>query len=279
MIVVLIWAGNFTVSKLAFQEIAPLAFTAIRFVIGSVVLWAVLRRLEPPAPLPPGALRPLIWLGLIGNTVYQLCFVEGLARTSATQSALILAAMPVMVTLFAWLLGVERVSLTQRLAVLGAFAGVLVVLLARGGTLSGFGLGSLLLLGAVVSWTIYTLLLKRWTVPVSSLRLTAWTLYTGTPGLVLAGMPELLRTDWGRVSWAGWSGILYAAVLSLGLSYVLWNRGVTLLGPTRASVYSCVVPLLATVIAMVGLGERPGLVHLVGGGLIIAGVLMSRRGG
>jgi drug/metabolite transporter (DMT)-like permease len=277
LLVVLFWGGNFTAVKLAFTQIPPLGFTAIRFALASVVLWFVVRRLEPPAPLPRGSFWPLVWLGLIGNTIYQVCFILGVDRVSATKSSLILAGMPVLVTGAAWLLHIEPVTRLQRWAVVVATVGVVVVLLARGGTLGwGIGPGELLLLGADIFWAGYTLLLRRWALPMSPLRITAWVTYTGTPGLVLIGVPSLLHTDWSGVSLIGWGGLAYSSLLSLVAAYIFWNYGVARLGASRTVVYNTMVPLVATVIAMIGLGERPGLLHLAGGALIIAGVLMTR---
>jgi len=278
LLVVLFWAGNFTAAKIAFTQLDPLAFTALRFVAGSVILWGIVRWFEGPAPLPPGAFWPLVWLGVIGNSIYQVLFMEGLARTAATRSSLILAGMPALVTLAAWLFRIERVTLAQRFAVVVATVGVVIVILGRGGTLDhGVRSGELMLLLAVVLWAIYTLLLRRWTLPMSSLNLTAWTMYTGTPLLVITGIPALLRTDWHRVSFAGWGGLAYSALLSLVAAYVLWNRGVALLGAARTVVYNTIVPLVATIVAMIALHERPAAIHLVGGALIIAGVLVAGR--
>jgi drug/metabolite transporter (DMT)-like permease len=278
-LVVLFWAGNFTASKIAFTELDPLAFTALRFALATLVLWGVVRHVEGPVPLPPGALWPLVWLGVLGNTIYQLLFMEGLQRTSATKSSLILAGMPALVTLAAGVLGIERVTTGQRAAVLVATVGVVVVIAGRGGSIvGGIGVGELYLLGAVVVWAVMTLLLRHWTLPMSSLNLTAWTMYTGTPGLVIAGIPALLRTDWHRVTIAGWGGLAYSALLSLVAAYVLWNRGLARLGAARTVVYNTVVPLVATIIAMVALHERPGVIHIVGGAFIMGGVLLTGRG-
>ena len=278
LLVVLFWAGNFTAAKIAFTELDPLAFTALRFSIASVVLWGVVRWVEGPTVLPPGVLVRLIWLGVLGNTIYQWLFMAGLQRTSATKTSLILAGMPALVTLTAGMLGVERVTTGQRLAVLVATVGVVVVILGRGGSIdSGFGLGELLLLGAIVMWAAFTLLQQHWAPGISSLSLTAWTVYTGTPGLIIAGIPALLRTDWHRVTIAGWGGLAYSALLSLVLAYVFWNRGLTQLGAARTVVYNTMVPLVATVIAMIALHERPGLIHIVGGSLILCGVFLTRH--
>ena len=278
LLVVLFWGGNFTAAKIGFTELEPAAFTALRFVIASVVLWAVLRWSEGPAPLPPGVLWRLVWLGVLGNTAYQLLFMEGLQRTSATKTSLILAGMPALVTLAAGMLGVERVTTGQRVAVLVATVGVVVVILGRGGSIdNGFGAGELMLLGAIVVWAAFTLLQQHWAPPISPLSLTAWTVYTGTPGLVLAGIPALARTEWRHVTIAGWGGVAYSALLSLVAAYVLWNRGLARLGAARTVVYNTMVPLVATVIAMVALHERPGVIHLVGGALILCGVILTRH--
>lgn len=279
LLVTLFWGGNFTATKIAFTEIAPLAFTALRFAVASLVLWWLVRRLDGPRrPLPPGALARLVALGVVGNTAYQLCFIEGLARTSATKTALILAILPVAVTVAAAALRVETVTNRQRLAVFVATIGVVAVLLARGGSIGGpVGLGDLLLLLGVVAWTAYTLMLRHWALPMSTLRITAWTLYTGTPLLVLAGIPQLLDTDWGAITIAGWGGVSYAALLSLVAAYILWNRGVARLGASRAAVYNCLVPFVASVIAFFALNERPGPLHVIGGLLIVSGVLLARQ--
>jgi drug/metabolite transporter (DMT)-like permease len=152
------------------------------------------------------------------------------------------------------------------------------VLLARGGSIGGpLGVGDLLLFLGVVAWTAYTLMLRHWALPMSTLRITAWTLYTGTPLLVLVGIPQLRSTDWSAVTIAGWGGTGYAALLSLVAAYVLWNRGVARLGASRAAVYNCLVPFVASVVAFVALDERPGPLHVLGGLLIVSGVLLARQ--
>lgn len=278
LLVVLIWGGNFTASKLAFVEIPPLAFTAVRFVIGSVLMWLILARKEGWRLPPRDTWWPLLALGFVGNTVYQLCFMTGLYRTTATNSSLILASMPTVVTVAAGLLGFEQVTRRQAWALAIATLGVVLVVASRGFHLEGGDLtGDLLMLGAVLCWAIYTLGLRTVAGKVSTLSLTTWTLITGTPGLFLAGIPATWRLDWGSVTARGWGGLGYATLLSLVVAYLLWNRGVRQIGPSRAALFTTLTPLVATLIAIAVLGERPGLLHLAGGAMIIAGVLVSRR--
>lgn len=277
LLVVVIWGGNFTATKLAFTDISPLAFTAVRFALGSVLMWLVLARKEGWRMPPRSTWLPLVALGVVGNTIYQLCFMTGLYRTTATNSSLILASMPTVVTVAAGMLGFEQITARQKWALVIATLGVLLVVASRGIALDGDRLGDVLMLAAVVCWAGYTLGLRTLTGRMSTLALTTWTLITGTPGLILAGVPSVRRMDWHAVSARGWGGLAYATLLSLVVAYLLWNRGVRQIGPSRAAIFTTLTPLVATLTAIAVLGERPGLLHLAGGALIIAGVLVSRR--
>ncbi len=277
LVVVLIWGINFSVTKGVFPRFPPLAFTAVRFALASLLLLPLARRAPGDAPLPPGALPRLIVLGVVGNTLYQLGFISGLERTTASNSALILASMPSIVALLAAALGLEPLRPRVLGGVLVATIGVIVVVAARG---EGFGAGSLagdlLTLGAVLCWAGYTLGLRS-VGDVSPLRVTALTTLAGAPGLVLAGMPQLLEMDWGAVGIEGWGAMAYATVLSLLVAYLIWNRSVQEVGPSRTVVYMCLTPLIAVIAAAVLLGERPRPLQGVGAALIIAGVLLTRR--
>ena len=129
-------------------------------------------------------------LGVVGNTLYQLGFILGLARTTASNSALILASMPSIVRLR----GRPRTG-AGRPRVLGGVLGELGVVLvvaarARGSRPDAMA-GDLLTFGAVFCWAGYTLGLRTVPPGVSPLRVTAVTTVAGAPGLLLAGLPEV----------------------------------------------------------------------------------------
>jgi drug/metabolite transporter (DMT)-like permease len=277
LLVVLIWGVNFTVTKGAFARFPPLAFTGVRFALASLLLVPLVRRLEGREPLPRHVLTRLVLLGVVGNTLYQLGFISGLDRTTASNSALILAAMPSIVALLAVTLGFEPLRPKVLGGVLVATVGVVFVVAARG---AGFGgttmAGDLLTLGAVICWAGYTLGLRVLPPEVSPLRVTMVTTVAGTPGLVLAGLPEMLGMDWSAVGWQGWAALGYATFLSLLVAYVIWNRSVQVVGPSRTVIYMCLTPLVAVVTAAVFLGERPMPLQAVGAALIIGGVLVTR---
>jgi drug/metabolite transporter (DMT)-like permease len=278
--VCLIWGLNFSITKFTIVQMPPLAFTAVRFAIASGLLWLILRATEGAQPLPGPVRRQLIVLGILGNTVYQLVFVLGLARTTASNSALILAMMPMTVAVTAGLLGYERI--TQRMAVgiaLGTL-GVALVIATRGvGFSAGTLTGDLLTLIGVLAWSGYTVGLRSVPPTVSSLRVTTVTTIAGAPGLVVAGLPQVASLDWATVPRGAWVGLLYATLLSLVVAYILWNRSVKAVGSTRTAIYMCVTPLVAVTGAWLILGERPHPLQGLGAILIVAGVLLTRQTG
>ena len=278
LVVVLIWGINFSATKLAFRDFDPLAFTGVRFALSSALLVLVLWKYEGTLRLPPGALGRLALLGIIGNSIYQTLFVIGLSRTTATNSSLVLASMPAMVAALGAATGTERLTRDGRRGLILASLGVLLVGAAKGAAFSMHTLGGdVMTLVAVVCWAVFTLGVRRFALPVSTLAITAWTTILGTPLLVLAGLPAMVETDWRAVSGEGWGALLYSSVLSLVVAYILWNRSIAKVGTNRTAVFACVTPLVAMTSAMLLLGERPRPIQLVGGAMILAGVLLSQR--
>jgi drug/metabolite transporter (DMT)-like permease len=277
LLVCLIWGFNFSITKLALEQIPPLPFTAVRFAVASLLLWVVLRLLEEPTPVPAGDLRWLILLGVVGNTAYQLVFTVGLARTTATNSALILSTVPTVVALLAGALGLERITPRMWLGIGLGTLGVILVIATRGvGFSSSTIIGDLLSVVAVLCWASYTVGLRRVPPGLSPLRVTTITTLAGTPGLLLAGLPGLFELEWDKVNLSAWLALAYAAVLSLVVAYLLWNRSVKAVGSTRTAIYMCVTPLVAVTGAWLLLGERPHPLQGVGAVLIVAGVLLTR---
>ena len=278
LLVVLIWGLNFTVTKLSFREFAPLAFTAVRFGLSSVCILFVLQWSEGTIRVPRKAWVPLTVLGVIGNSAYQILFVLGLERTTATNSSLVLASMPALVAAIGVASATEHLSVNGKRGLILASIGVVLVVAAQGVAFSARTLsGDMLTVVAVVCWAVFTVGVRRLDFPMSPLAITAWTTILGTPVLVAAGAPDLLRMDWGSTSIGGWGGVAYSSLLSLIFAYVLWNRSIRVVGSNRTAIFACVTPLVATGTAVLVLGERPVPAQLAGGALVLAGVLLSQR--
>ena len=275
-IVIVIWGTNYTVVKGALDSLPPLAFMSLRFALAALAMAAVLHVREGWTPLPRATWWRLVGLGFVGHTVYQFCFVMGLARTTAANSGLLTSGTPVLTALLGAALGVERL---RRPLVWGmglALPGVVLIVLARGpGLDASTRVGDLFVLGASLCWALYTVGL-RWLGPgLSALRITALTMITGAPGIILLGVPEVLGLT--HVAPSAWAGVAYSALVPLVLAYVIWSRSVQTVGSSRTALYSSGTPVVAALTAWAVRGEVPTWVQAVGAALVISGVLVSRR--
>jgi drug/metabolite transporter (DMT)-like permease len=276
--VVLIWGANFTITKAALPYLPPLPFTAIRFVVATLALVLLLRVLEPQTRISRSTWLKLVLIGLVGNTLYQPLFILGLANTTATNCAVIIGSLPGVVALLAWLLRLERVSALVGSGIALSLAGVFLVVGVNGISLGGSTTkGDLLTLAAVFCWAAYTLGLRRVDPALSPLRVTTITTASGTPGLILIGMSGLMNLNVETIPSGAWAALLYASLFSVVAAYYFYNNGVQKLGASRASVYSCLIPMVGVIVAWAFLGEQPVPLQVVGASLVVIGVWMTRK--
>lgn len=277
---VVIWGVNFSVIKVALEELHPLAFNALRFPLAALTLYLFVRARPGPVPvIRRNDVTHLVGLGILGNVAYQLLFIFGIDATLAGNAAILLAVTPVWTILFSSLLGHERPPTSTWLGALATVAGMVLVVLggSRGIEVGGSTLrGDLMMVGASVLWAIYTVGGRTLTQRYGPLRVTAWTLWVGTAGLVPLGIPYLLGTPLERISPAAWIGVAYAGILAIGVAYLIWYTGVRRLGSSRTAVYSNLVPVVALLTAWFWLGETPSPLQIAGAGVVIGGLSVAR---
>lgn len=272
-----IWGVNFSVVKAGLQAMTPLSFTAVRMVLAAIVLFGIARFARAAWPDRRDTGR-LLLLGLLGNGFYQLLFISGLARTRAGVAALIVAAGPAWIAIASRLLGSERVSRLGWAGIGLQLAGVLCVV---GSTQKFDGgdsglVGALLIACASIAWALYSVLLQPYTQRHNGMHLSAITLASGATMMAVAGVPDMLRLDWGQVGLNGWLSVVYSALLAMVVGYLLFYRGVKVLGPTKTSMYGNLQPIVAIAVAWIMLHETPSVWQMLGAGSIMAGLLVSR---
>lgn len=279
LLMILIWGINFPVAKAALTELSPLAFNALRFPMAAVTLLIALRWRRPLSWPRRQDLPRILLLGILGNVFYQQFFIFGLDNTRAGTASVLLAATPILTALLSARAGHEHVHARTWAGVAATFAGIIIVVVAGGDHASGESslLGDVLMMGASLSWALYTVGSRDLIVRYGALQFTAWTLWVGTVGLCLTGLPDVVRTDLAAVSAAAWLGVVYAGALSIGVAYLIWYHGVKHLGNTRTAAWSNLVPLVALAAAWVQLGEVPSGGQVAGAAVILAGVTAAQR--
>lgn len=277
VVMAVIWGVNFSVVKYGTQVMEPLAYNALRMSIGCAVLM-VFALWRPGMRATTRDRLQLMALGVLGHCLYQVLFINGIARTRAGTASLVVAASPAVVALVARAYGHEKLPLRAVVGIALSITGVVLVL---GGTISADGashlVGDLMILAAVVAWAFYTTLLLPFTKRVDALRLAAWTLLGGVIPLVVIAAPALLRTEWGAVTPLTWSAVLYSGLMAMVVAYLLWYRGVKEIGATRTAMFGNLQPIVAILVAWVALAEVPTAFQGAGAATVIGGLYLSRR--
>lgn len=272
-----IWGVNFSVVKYGTQVMEPLAYNALRMGLGCVVLLtlAMLRAGKRPSNAD---LQRLLALGVLGHCVYQILFINGIARTRAGTASLVIAASPAMVALVARFFGHDKLPTRAVAGIALSIAGVFLVL---GGTMRAEGAGhltgGLMILAAVACWAFYTNWLVELTQRVDAVQVAAWTLVGGVVPLSVIATPALMRVEWAAVTPLTWASVFYSGVMAMVVAYLLWYRGVHRIGPTRTSMYGNLQPIVAVIVAWVALGEVPTVFQGAGAATVIGGLYLSRR--
>ena len=273
-----IWGGHYTVLKIGLQTMEPFTFSAIRMV-GALIILSVLALTVRDTPRPSNKdIRSLLLLGLLGNGIYQLLFMIGMTTTRAGIAALIIAASPAWMAIIGRMLGKERVPARGWMGIALQLLGVVCVVLsthAFEGS-GGAATGTMLILICGIVWSMYTVLLQPFTTRVHPLHLSTITLASGATLMFFAALPGLIRLDFTQIAPSAWWALSYSTILALIVAYLLYYRGIRVLGPTRTAVYANLQPVIAIIVAWVLLREAPALWQWIGTAFIMAGLLVSR---
>ena len=276
LLMAMIWGVNFVVVKYATGVLPLLPFNAVRVTLAAVTLLLIGALGGKPWPNRRITLA-LLALGVLGNGVYQMLFINGVARTRAGDAALLIAATPAFIALIGRARGTERIGSRGWLGILLSIGGI--------GMVSGAAafvqtrsvlLGDALILGGALCWAFYTVWLKPYMNDVDGVKLSAITMAGGAVALMGSGFPAVVATNWGAAPATAYAALVYSGLGGLVIAYLFWYRGVRLIGPTRTAMYSNLQPIFAVAVAWVVLGEIPTIWQGVGAASIMSGLLLTR---
>jgi drug/metabolite transporter (DMT)-like permease len=279
-LLLLLWSANFIFAKFALRELPVLRVLAFRYVFSAACMLPVValgRRgsmwrghnwkwRDAPALLGVGL------LGLVGN---QVLFTIGLSMTSVAHAGIISALSPVLVLLGSAALGHERITRLRIAGLLTAACGVVVLQFSRGSPGEATRSGDAVMLLSVLVFAGFNLSGKPIAERVGSLRMNA--IAYAAAGLL--ALPVVLWNP-GRGAHASplaWFGVVYMAVGSSVIGYLIYGHALRYLPASRVSVVVYLQPLLASLLAILMLGERPGAGFLPAAALVLTGVYVVER--
>ncbi|MBN1668802.1 MAG: DMT family transporter [Anaerolineales bacterium] len=273
------WALSFVFIKIALREMAPLTLIMLRYAIGIGVLGLTIVLRGEQRRFKRSDFWPMFWLGLVVVVVQQLLQVQGQVTADASVAAFLAACAPAFIVLLAALFLREPVAPWQWLGVLLATFGAMWV--AGGGDWQAVLRGrlatpgnGLVLLSAVV-WGIYSILSRKLLIGRPAVLLTAGMFAFGW--LIL--LPVFLwQRGWQElpgISPQGWLAVLLVGVLSTALTYLLYGHALQQAPASRLASIQTIEPLIATLAAILILGEKPTMALWLGGLAIMAGIYLA----
>jgi drug/metabolite transporter (DMT)-like permease len=277
LLMALIWGVNFSVVKYGTKVFSPLAFTGLRVILAAVVLLGISAARNKPWPRR-NEIFALMGLGMLGNGLYQIFFVEGISRTNVGNAALIVAAAPAFIAIASRVGGIERVHKRVLGGIALSLAGVGLVVFGSARSSQGDTtlFGTLLVFAGTLCWTAFTVLLQPYARRIDAIQLSSFTMVGGCIPMLIVTPRALIATDWSKVGLPAWAAIFYASVISMGVAYLFWYRGLRVLGATRTAVYGNLQPVIAIAVAWIFLGEPPTAWQGVGTATIMTGLFLTR---
>lgn len=275
----LFWSGNMVVGRAIRGDVPPFSLAFWRWAIAAALtLPMALPHLRAQWPLLKRGWRPVLVLGLLGVGGYNTLAYIALQYTAATNVLLLNSFIPVATIALSWAFLGKRLSPLGWTGVFISLAGVTTIV-ARGdaATLAGLtlNLGDLWMLLAVFVWALYTIGLQWRPTGVHPMLLLAAFSIVGLVALAPAYAWEIWQGRLIRPTPGALAGIVYIGTLPSFVGYIFYNRAVGEVGANKASLFIHLMPVFGTVLSAVFLDEIPHVYHLVGIGLIFAGIYLT----
>ena len=279
-----VYATSYAATRLTLDHVPPATLALIRLVIGALVLIPVAVALRPTgAPaIGRGDRWSIVGMGVLGFAGAFAFSHWGIARSTATNAALLITVEPIsLILLSPWALG-ER--LTRRegagaaLALLGAAAVVVNGIPGITAALVPHWRGDLLLLLAGLAYASYSLFGRGVLTRHPAIPVTAWSIAWG----VLAMLP-LAALEWSagaslEITGRSVVGVLYLSLVITVLGYLAWNWALERVPAPRAAIFLNIQPLVGALLGVYYLAEPFTVFTVAGGALILVGLSLTVKG-
>ena len=276
------WAGNFIVGKLAsFYDVPPFSLNFYRWFFAWLILapFTFTEIIEKKEYIFKNY-KLFIILGVTSITIFNSIVYYSLNFTQVISGVLMISTIPVMIMLFSSILKIEKTNIFQIIGVIFSFAGVIMIITKADIQILknlDFNKGDITMVVAMFSWALYSTLLKRQKYEISQISLLQVVI---TFGLLFLIPIYFIEYQIGSriILEKPFILILSYVVLFPGLaSFLLWIKGISLIGANRSGVFLHLMPILSAIMAMIFFSEKFMFYHMLGACFIITGILLSNK--
>jgi len=272
-------AGTHIVAKVVVRSMDASTLTLIRSLIAMPVMVGLLLSRNTLRRVERRDYLLILFLSALAIPVNQFLYLYGIRFTIASNAALLYAMTPIIVLVFSRLLLGERLTGRKILGVALGFVGVVVVIFERGVSASVEHVyGNVLVLIAVLAWSLYTVYGRRLIRAYGSIEATAMILVGGTILFLPFGIIPMSEFPFSTLTTASWMQILYLALVTSVLSYLLWYYALGRVEAGKVALFTNLQPILTTALAVVLLGQDVTVPFILGGCIAITGVIVAQFG-
>ena len=282
LLTVTFWAGNFVVGKFAsFYNVPPFSLNFYRWLFAWLILMPfTISEIIKKKEYIISNYKIFLVLGITSITIFNSIVYYSLNFTQVISGVLMISTIPVMIMFFSSILKIEKTNLFQIIGVILSIAGVIIIITKANFEILkslNFNKGDITMVLAMFSWALYSTLLKRQKYELSQISLLQVVISFGLIFLIPIYFIEYqigfrINIDMPFIL------ILSYVVLFPGLaSFILWIKGISMIGANRSGVFLHLMPILSAIMAMIFFSEKFMFYHILGACFIITGILLSNK--
>jgi len=276
------WSGNFIVGKFAYLfEVPPLTLNFLRW----VSVWLILipftyKEIFNNLNYIKKNWIVISFMGVITISTFNSVVYFALTYTQVINAVLVLAAIPAVTIIISSLMNVDKTNIFQLIGLLLSIIGISTIIsnadINKILSLS-FNKGDLWMLVCVLTWSLYSTLLKRHSFKFSQFTLIQLMVSAGILFLIPQFFYEQSNNLEINFNKAFFVILIYVVLFPAIAAYYCWQKGVEIIGPNRASMFIQLMPLFSAIMAIFFLNEKFELFHFVGASFIVLGIYLSNR--
>ncbi|NQW49640.1 MAG: DMT family transporter [Rhodospirillales bacterium] len=274
----MLMGSSYPFAKDVLQVMSPLLYSASRYLIASLFLFAAMMLMRRPLGLARRDWLPLFVLSLVGVTLFQACWGLAMARSAPSVGSIVMTTTTAFSAILAWFAG-RRLPALGWAGIVLAFAGVILVV---NNSLSAITLsfgsldGTLLWILAAFAWALYVERCAPYNVRLGALRVMAWTTLLGSMVLMPISLAFDSVAEFARLDDRLLGFWLYTAIFPVGVAFLGLTAGLERLGVSRVMVYMYLIPVAGVGLSAAFFGDPLTAARVLGGLIVLAGVILTR---
>ncbi len=277
--VIFFWGISFVAIKVVVSVIPPITMATLRFLISFAILYVFSKILNKGEKLPKKAKMLSALAGVWGITIYFIFENFGVKFTTPSQASILIATVPIFTIIVMDIARKKLSSMWLYIFSIVSFVGVSILILSNGFDMRGDALGDILVLGAAISWAMYTLYIDKlggYDNLLTTVEMTKWGLIFLIPfSIIEISIEKPNLTTFFKADVILW--LIFLGTLCSGFGYLMWNYAVRSIGSRTSSNLIYLIPVVSVLADAMILKNVPSIWIYIGGAITMVGVILGER--